>query len=79
MPFGELEQPKAWQAKIAAIDPADEGMLCMAMKKEMQSESTQGVKRKQPLNKTWRWRIQVCWPTLRRRRSPKENWMPVAI
>jgi hypothetical protein len=29
LPFEELEQPKVWQAKIAAIDPADEEAMAV--------------------------------------------------
>jgi len=43
------------------------------MKKEMQSKSMRGVKKKQPLNKTWSWRIEVLFADLNKEEAQPER------
>ena len=69
LPFEELEQPKAWQAKIAAIDAADEEAMAVeqyalhgdqegdAVKEHARREEEAAAEQDLAAK---RWRIQVC-------------------
>ena len=45
LPFEELEQPKAWQAKIATINPADEEAIAVEQYPRHGDEEGDAVKR----------------------------------